>query len=45
VLVEVAVANAWFLMHASRPSAEAPIEVTAQLALGRGSCRGVVEAA
>jgi hypothetical protein len=45
VLVEVSMANGWFLMHAPRPPVETPIEAAAQLALGRGSCRGVVEAA
>jgi len=45
VLVEVSMTNGWFLLHAPRPPVEAPIEAAAQVALGRGSCRDVVEAA
>ena len=42
--MEVSVANGWFLLHTPR-SVEAPMEAAAQLALSRGPCRGVLEAA
>jgi hypothetical protein len=45
VLVEVAMTNGWFLMHAPSMPVEAPREVAAPLVLSRGPCRGLVEAA
>jgi hypothetical protein len=45
VLVEVAVANGCFLVHAPTPLREAPIEMAEGLALSHGSGHGVVEAA
>jgi hypothetical protein len=45
VLVEVAVANGRFLVHAPTPLREAPIKMAEGLALSHGSGHGVVEAA
>ena len=45
VLVEVAVANGCFLVHAVRPLVGASIEVAEQLGLTRGSWTGIVGAA
>jgi hypothetical protein len=45
VLVEVAVANGWYLVHPPTPLIEAPIEMAVRLALSRGSGYGVVGAA
>jgi hypothetical protein len=42
--LEVSVANGWFLLQTPRP-VEAPMEAAVQLALSRGPCRGVLEAA
>jgi hypothetical protein len=43
--LEVSVTNGCLLAHAARPLVNASIELAAQLALSRWSCRGVVEAA
>jgi hypothetical protein len=45
VLLEVSVANGWFLVDAARPPIETPLELVAQLAPSNGPCRGVVEVA
>jgi hypothetical protein len=44
VLLEVGVANDYFLVHAPRLLMEALIEMAGRLAPSRGSCRGVEEA-
>jgi hypothetical protein len=43
--LEAGVANGCFLMHVPRPLIEASIERAERLALGRGSCHGIVGAA
>ena len=43
--LEVGVANDCFLVHASRPSSEASIEMAERLAPSGGACRGAVAAA
>jgi hypothetical protein len=45
LVLEVAVANGCFLVHAARPLVDASIRTAERLAPGRGSCGGVVGAA
>jgi hypothetical protein len=45
VVVEVAVANGCYLVHAPRPLIEAPIVIAVRPPLSRGSGHGVVGAA